>query len=139
MALLEINRDPTPRQVRQFAMLLLPGFCALLAGLALYRFDTWPVAIALAAGGAASLTLGLLRPRWMRLVFLGWMWAAFPIGWAVSHALMAVMYFGVITPIGLAMRLAGRDPLARSFDRKAETYWTARTQAGDTSRYFRQF
>ena len=139
MALLEINHDPTPRQVLQFATLWLSGFCFLLAGLAVYRWASWTAATALAACGVASIVLGLVRPRWMRLVFLGWMWAAFPIGWAISHLLMVAIYFLVITPIGLTMRLVGRDPLARQFDRQAPTYWTPRRQESDASRYFRQF
>ena len=51
------------------------------------------------------------------------MCAAFPIGWVVSHALMAAIYYLVITPMAVAMRLLGRDPLDRRFDRDATTYW----------------
>jgi hypothetical protein len=37
------------------------------------------------------------------------------------------------------MRAAGRDPLARRFDRDAETYWVPREETPDPARYFRQF
>jgi len=139
MALLEINRDPSPRQVRQFAFFALPVFCLLLAAIAVYRFDSWPLGWALAAVGVASVVLGMVRPRWMRLAFIGWMWAAFPIGWLVSHALLAVIFYLVMTPIGWMLRIVGHDPLARSFDPRAETYWVPRSQQSDPSRYFRQF
>ena len=139
MALLELKRDPTDREVRQFAIAWLPGFCVLLAAIALGRYDAPGVALALVACGVLSGAVGLLRPRWMRWVWLAWMWAAWPIGWVVSHLLMAVIYFLVITPIGLAMRLLGRDPLERRFDRQAETYWTERRQDVDPASYFRQF
>jgi hypothetical protein len=139
MALLEFNRDPSNRQIRQFAMLWLPGFCFLLSGWAMYRFGSWPAAIGLAVCGLASIALGIVRPRWMRLVMLGWMGAAYPIGWIVSHALIAVVYYLVVTPLGLAIRLAGRDPLERRFDRQASTYWTPRKPPADPGQYFRQF
>jgi hypothetical protein len=140
MALLEFNRNPSPREVRQFAVYWLSGFCLLMAAVALVRYGSWPVAAALGLGAVASIALGLLRPAWMRIVFLIWIGAAFPIGWLISHTLMAVIYFLVITPIGLLMRLLGRDPLARRFDRSATSYWISRPpQATDPSRYFRQF
>ncbi len=94
MALIEINRDPTPRQVRQFAFFWLSGFCLLLA-----------------------------RMR-----------AARPIGWTISHVPIAALYYLVVTPIGLAMRPFGRDPLARRFDPDAQSYWTPRRQEADPGR-----
>ncbi len=139
MALIEFNRDPTPRQVRQFALFWCSGFCCLLSALAYYRYDARPAAMALLLCGLASMVLGGAHPAWMRPIFLGWTAAAYPIGWLVSHVLMAVIYYFVITPIGLLMRLFGRDPLSRRFDRDAKTYWTARGPAADPARYFRQY
>lgn len=140
MALLEFNRNPSTREVRQFALYWLSGFCLLLAVVALLRYGSRPLAAAFCVGAVASIALGLMRPAWMRIVFLVWMGAAFPIGWLISHTLMAAIYFLVITPIGMLMRLFGRDPLARRFDSDASSYWTPRSsQATDPARYFRQF
>jgi hypothetical protein len=139
MVLIELTRSATPRQVRQFALGWLPAFCVVLAGLSVYRGYEWPAAAALCALALASLALGIARPAWMRPILLGWMWATFPIGWLASHLLMAVIYFLVMMPIGLALRAAGRDPLERRFDREAETYWLPRTQDRDPVHYFRQF
>ena len=58
--------------------------------------------------------LGLIRPEWVRLIYVGWMVLAFPIGWTVSQVMLAVMFYGLFTPIGLVFRLLGRDPLHRS-------------------------
>jgi hypothetical protein len=139
MPLIETNRDPTTREIRQFALLWLPAFCLLIGGWLGYRQAAWPAAAGLVGCGALSIAAGILRPRWMRIVFIGWMRAAFPIGWTVSHLLMGSIYFLAITPIGWVMRWAGRDPLARKFDRAAETYWTPRSEEVEPSRYFRQF
>ena len=139
MALIEIKRDPTPREVRQFALLALPAFCLLLAGVALVRYGSWTAAVLLTIAAIVSAVLGLLRPRWMRTALIGWMWTAWPIGWVVSHLLMAIIYYLAIAPIGLIMRALGRDPLERRFDRNAATYWTRRDQEIDSDRYFRQF
>jgi hypothetical protein len=139
MALIEINRDPTARQVRQFSLFWLSGFLLVLAGLAVARYGSPAAAVALVIGAGTSIVLGLIRPDWMRRVFVAWMCAAFPIGWAISHLLLVVIYYLVITPIGLAMRATGYDPLARRIDRQATTYWTPRKPPTDPASYFRQF
>lgn len=139
MALVDLKRDPSAREVRQFARLWLPGFCTLFAVWAALRWQSWGAAAAFLGVAASGALLDWSRPGWMKALYVAWMWAAFPIGWTVSHLLMATIYYLVITPIGLMMRLLGRDPLERRFDRGAETYWTRRDPAPHASQYFRQF
>jgi len=137
MAVLDINWNPSPRQLRQFALLL----AAVLAGVALWLYcrfpaSAWGVAALLAfvAGG-----IGVARPALLRPVYVAWMAAVFPIGWTVSHLLLAAIYYLVITPIGVIMRLCGYDPLQRHWDRNAKTYWKRREDQDETKRYFRQY
>jgi len=92
----------------------------------------WIAATAAATAVFASRDLG-------RRLYVGWLLAFLPLGWTVSHLLLAVVYYLVITPIGLVMRLAGRDPLQRKFDRTADTYWIQRKQPDNSKRYFQQF
>ena len=52
----------------------------------------------------------------------------------VSPVVLGVMFFVVVTPMGLVMRALGKDPLRLRFDREARSYWidrrTARAGAG---------
>jgi hypothetical protein len=64
---------------------------------------------------------------------------AFPFGWLLAHLLLAAIYFLLITPIGLILRIVRRDPLAREFEHEAQSYWTPRPANDDRSRYFRQY
>ena len=64
---------------------------------------------------------------------------AFPIGWTVSRVLLALVYYGLFTPLGLAFRVAGRDRLRRRFRADRETYWTPKTQPTELRRYLRLF
>jgi hypothetical protein len=57
----------------------------------------------------------------------------------MSHLLLAGVYYLLITPLGLVMRLAGRDKLEMRRDHQATTYWTPRPPTPKVSRYFRQF
>ena len=89
-------------------------------------------------GGAIFLVYYAVVPM-RRLLYLGWMHAIYPIGWTVSHLVLAIVYFLVLTPIGVCMRLLGRDPMQRRLDPSAGTYWIPHDPPGDSARYFRQF
>src|SRR5262249_3685857 len=83
--------------------------------------------------------IGYFVPAFMRLIYVGLMCVSFPIGWIVSHLILAVIFYLVFTPIGLIMRLFGRDPMQRSFEPSAKTYWVSHNPGGNTARYFKQF
>ena len=64
---------------------------------------------------------------------------AVPIAWVVSHLVLVTIFYLVLTPIGLIMRLFGHDPLNARFDPDAKSYWQRRPEKTDSARYFRQF
>jgi hypothetical protein len=75
---------------------------------------------------AAFLLAGLAAPRALAGFRRVWMGLAFVLGWFVSRVILGVIFFGVVTPIGVGMRIAGRDPLREKIDRTAPTYWMPR-------------
>jgi ABC-type uncharacterized transport system permease subunit len=138
MALLEINRNPSRRDLAWFGLVLFLFF--LVVGGVLGRALASDVARHVAWGAGAILALAYYAvPGWRRPMFVGWMYAAYPIGFVMSHLLLGVVYFGVVTPIGLLMRAMGHDPMTRRFDRSATTYWVERQRVSDVKRYFKQF
>ena len=86
--------------------------------------------------GAAAV---LASPAFGSALYRGWMFAALPIGWTISHILLGMVYFLVFTPIGLIMRALGKDPMERRFQPDAPTYWIKRPPPAESARYFRQF
>lgn len=141
MAMIEINKNPSRKELVVFAALLaaflaLVGLLAQKTGYAgASRVLWWMVTPVGVVGGL----LGHFLPNVLRPLYLGWVYAAYPVGWVISHLILGLTYYGVLTPIGLIMRLAGHDPMKRQLDRSADTYWSPHTPAEDTSRYFRQF
>jgi len=79
---------------------------------------------------AAFLAAALLFPK--ALAPLNRLWTRFGLVlYAVMNPLvMGLMFFLVITPIGLVMRLTGKDFLARRFDPAAPSYWVRREPPG---------
>ena len=134
----DIQFDPPRKVLRQFAGLWLFFF----GGLALWEilgrgrtgFGVFLALLAVTIG-----PLGLLRPEWMRLIYVSWMVLAFPIGWTVSQIILLAMFFGLFTPIGLTFRLLGRDPLRRAPRSGLDSYWEPKPVPTDLGRYFKQF
>ena len=134
----DIQFHPPLKTLRQFAGLWLVFFGGLAAWQGIVS-GHGTLALALAALALTIGPLGLLWPRLIRPVYVGWMVLAFPIGWTVSQAMLAVMFYGLFTPIGLLFRLIGRDPLHRARRPDLETYWTPKPSPTDPRRYFKQF
>ena len=116
----EIPRRPSIRMLRQFGALLAVVSLSMAAWRGSHGGD-WR-ALAAVAVMAAGVTL--VRPQALRPVFVGWMMLAFPIGWVVGRVALAIIFFGVFMPVGMVLRLIGRDPLRRH--RAEGTYWTPR-------------
>ena len=138
MPLIEIDRHPSPKQLRWFG-LLLAGLVVLAGAFVRWRLAEPAVAQTLWTAGAAVAGAYAAVPPLRRWIYLAWLYAAFPVGWTVSHLLLAATYYGVLTPIGLLLRWTRRDPLDRAPDRTAATYWAARPPASSVRRRFRQF
>lgn len=138
MALIELKLDPSKRELTIFGIMLTP-FGLLLGALVWWKFQAPTAARVICGLGGTVTGLFFAVPRWQLAIYRGWMYAAYPIGWTVSHVLMAIVFYLVITPIGLVMRLLGYDPMQRRLDRQAATYWVQRQPVTEVKRYFRQF
>jgi hypothetical protein len=138
MSLVRINKAPSRRELAWFGVFWLIFFVG--AGVVFCSRDGSP-GRAVAAWLVAVLVpvIGWLVPAFMRIVYLGMSWLTFPIGYCVSYAVMAVVYYLVLTPVGWVMRLLGHDPLHRRFDARAQSYWVPRERDESIDRYFRQW
>jgi Saxitoxin biosynthesis operon protein SxtJ len=134
----DIQFDPPPKVLRQFA-----GLWILFVG-ALAVWQMWARG-RIAFGGLLMLaavivgTVGLIRPVWIRAVYVGLMVLTFPIGWTISHIILLGMFFGLFAPLGLAFRLLGRDTLRLARRNGLESYWEPKSVSTDLRRYFKQF
>lgn len=138
MALVRIKWHPEKNELRTFGVLWLVFFGSIgtwwfwhEASAAAY-LSIWAIAL---VGGL----LGMTAPMAMRPVYIAWMCLVFPIGWLISHLLLGAIYYGLLLPIGLTLRLFRHDPLQKRLDRNSGSYWLPRKTDTRPERYFRQF
>jgi hypothetical protein len=134
----DIRFDPPARTLRQFAGLWLVVFLGLACWQGLVKENSGS-GLLLAGLALAVGPLGLIKPQFIRPIFVGALIASFPIGWVVSRVLLAVLFYGLFTPLGLCFRLLGRDPLQLRRPRGKETYFLPKGLATDPGSYFNQF
>ena len=137
MGLIRIEHHPSRRQLILFGALWLLAFGALGAA-ALRGGRPWCAAASWAAALLAP-SLGLAFPEFLRFLYVGLAYLTFPIGFIVSHVVLAATYYVVLTPLGLLLRGLRYDPMNRRFDPRAESYWIGREPTDDVQRHFRQF
>jgi len=108
--------------------LVFAGFFALIGAWPLLRAGTprwWAIVIAIAFALVATTRPGLLAVlnRW-------WTQLGVLLGRIVSPVALGLLFYLAITPIGLIMRLAGKDPLLLKRDAGAASYWRRREPPG---------
>jgi hypothetical protein len=132
-----ISFNPSRSTLRQFASLWVVFF----GGWAGWQYavaHSGALALVLALATAVG-WLGILMPGAIRYVFVAATVLAFPIGWTVSHVVLALLFYGLFTPLGCLFRLAGRDPLALHQDRSVDSYWQSKPAATNVENYFHQY
>lgn len=120
---------------RRFAIPVGLAFLAL-SGVMLWRGHEILFWVFAAAGGAFVLA-GLLVPSQLGPVYRTWMGLALAISRVTTPIFMAIVYFLVITPTGLVMRLLGHNPLHHK--QGNGSYWVPRDEERGDSDLQRQF
>jgi hypothetical protein len=136
--MIDLNLNPSKKDLRIFSLGML-AFLAFVGWIVWRKSGSVPAVAAIAVAGVAFAVLGVTIHRAVRPVFIALMVINYPIGWIVTHVVIALIFYLVVTPVGVIMRLCGRDPMERRFDPSVKTYWKPRRTDVDSSRYFRQF
>ncbi len=76
-------------------------------------------------GGAGVLLIlfGLILPNILKPLNKIWMTLAVVLGWFMSRLILFILFYIVITPIGLFLRIAGKDFLNLRTDKNSDSYW----------------
>ena len=135
--MIAIQWNPSTKQLRQFAGIWFPAFCVLAGWMVGKKTGHWDgVQLAWAVCGLQAL-LGIIYPPGIRLVFVGLILLTFPVGWVVSHLLLGAIFYLVVTPIGLILRMSGHDPLQLKKP-SGNSVWKTSVGKTDATRYLRQ-
>jgi len=135
--MMTIQWNPKRKQLRQFAGIWFPAFCALVGWSIVRKTGHWhEVEVGWAIAGILSIA-GLVFPPLIRPIFVGLILLTYPIGWVVSHVLLGAIFYGIVTPIGLLLRATGHDSLDLKMPQGA-SMWKRSVGKTDPASYLRQ-
>jgi len=108
------------KQLRHFGLMVGGIFAAIGLWPVLFRAQgprLWALALAV-----ALVVPALVLPRSLTYVHRGWMAAGEVLGWINTRIILSVIFYALVTPMGILMRRFGRDPMHRRFEPDATTY-----------------
>jgi hypothetical protein len=132
-----LNLDRSPRALRRFGFTV-GSVILFLGSVLLWRHHRagWLV---ISIGPVLVLAAAFV-PTMLRWVHGPWMIVSFLLGWIVSGILLTLLFFLVVTPIGLLQRLFGHNAFDADFKADAPGYWEPRKKAVPMpEEYERQF
>jgi Saxitoxin biosynthesis operon protein SxtJ len=134
----EIKKIPMDRKALRNFGLLMAGVL-LLAGAWLWwkSTATWSYVL-----GAAALlgVIAIAAPMLLKPFYRVWMIFALILGWVMTRVILTLVYYLVLTPIGLAGRVFGEQFLHLKRSKESATYWVRREgPVREKSDYERQF
>jgi hypothetical protein len=132
------QRPPSGRDLTVLALLFAAVGCGVGAYYVILRGSNaglyWVV------GGVALGSLRLI-PSVFGSIYRVWVGFSIIIGYFVSRFILMIIFFIVMIPTGLLMRVLGKDPMDRKWARDSDSYWIKRSPEEDRSieRYEKQF
>jgi hypothetical protein len=90
--------------------------------------------------GGIILSLGMLAAKLLKPVYLAWMRLAFVLSWINTRLILFIIFYFIIAPMGIVMRLFGVDLLDRKINKNGTSYWKKKEKIDfNPLNYERQF
>jgi len=118
------KKEPTRKELIQFALLVGGILVFLGAWPAIWRGEAliwWLIA----AGGTLAV-LGVTAPSSLKAVHRAWMTVGYFLGWVNTRLILGVVFYGLMTPMGLVMRAFGWDAMRRQRAQEMNSYRVVR-------------
>ena len=77
--------------------------------------------------GSVLFVLGIVIPVILKPIYWIWMIFATILGWIMTRVILSLLFYIIVTPIGLIPRFFGKQFLELRWDKSKESYWNFRT------------
>ena len=129
--------DTSSKEIRKFGLVIAIAL-GVIGSFVYVKFGNFDVVGWLWGIGLLFLILGFILPSVLRPVYRIWMLLAYFIGGVVSRIILTVLFYVVLTPTGLVLRLFGKDVLDQRFEKDRESYWIKKVLSDHTKDQYRK-
>lgn len=131
------NINSSEKECRNFGLTV--GIVLVVLSLLLFYFE-YNSYMYFSTPGGLLIILGIVFPSALRPVQKIWMTFAVVMGFVMSRVILTIIFYLVVTPIGLLAKLFRKDFLDLSIDKNRKSYWNIRESKKyskiDTERQF---
>ncbi len=118
------NDQATNKELRQFGLVVGGVFSVIGLWPVVFRGESlrlWAMIL-----GSLLIVLGAIVPQCLKQVYRGWMKIGHVLGSINTRIILGIVYYLLVTPMGIIMRLMGKDPMHRALGENVDTYRVVR-------------
>lgn len=118
------NDQATNKELRQFGLVVGGVFSVIGLWPVVFRDESlrlWAIIL-----GSLLIVLGAIVPQCLKQVYRGWMKIGHVLGSINTRIILGIVYYLLVTPMGIIMRLMGKDPMHRALGENVDTYRVVR-------------
>ncbi len=119
-----MEQAATRKELRQFGLLVGAVFTVIGFWPLVFRgepFRLWAIGL-----GGTLILFGAILPQVLGPIHKGWMWVGHILGWINTRILLSIVFYGLVTPMGLIFRLMGKKSMRQTFAESSTTYRVVR-------------
>ena len=120
-----MEQAATRKELRHFGLLVGSVFTVIGLWPLVFRGESlrlWAIGI-----GGLLIAFGGILPQLLAPIHKGWMWVGHILGWINTRILLSIVFYAMVTPIGLVRRLMGKDRIRQAFAESSTTYRVVRS------------
>ena len=120
-----VKQQATTKDLRQFGSLVGGVFTVIGLWPVVFRSESprwWAMAI-----GSLLIVLGAIAPQSLKQIHHGWMKIGHVLGLINTRIILGIIYYLLVTPMGIVMQLMGKDPMHRAVRENVDTYRVVRS------------
>lgn len=118
------NDQATNKELRQFGLVVGGVFSVIGLWPVVFRDESlrlWAIILR-----SLLIVLGAIVPQCLKQVYRGWMKIGHVLGSINTRIILGIVYYLLVTPMGIIMRLMGKDPMHRALGENVDTYRVVR-------------
>ena len=133
---MKLNLKDEPREWRKSALLAIFGLALICSLLRCRKHLPQNIWLEILAALAAIAIAAILQPRWFRGYHLFSMRLGFAVSKILGRIFLTLFFILILTPLGLILRLMGKDSLQLKRPPNVKTYWREAKDGGPLDRLF---
>lgn len=129
--------DTSPKEIKKFGLVIMVAL-TIIAAIIYFNSRDLIILAWLLGSGIILLVFAFLLPKVLVPIYKIWMSFAFILGSIISRVILTILFYFIITPIGITIKILGKDILSLKIEREKESYWIKKEITTDQKEQIRK-